>query len=369
MTRMKRLADSPWSPALWMPLLAVLGAALLGPAAAAAGVEEARPPQAGPEGAAAPPQEAPKQDAPPAGGGLPAGVLARLNGRDIRVDEYASYLLASLGKSRLDEYIDRLLVEEEAKRLDIVVSQEAVEASVQERIDRIVKSVYKGQEEVYLANLARRRTSLDEEKAKLRQERYYDLLRDQIILKTRQVTEADIQREFEKLYGEGGVRTTLRHILIAARPAGAAGPPARAGDDEGAAAKAGGLRTRAEARERAEMVLKELQAGGDFAQAVKQYSDDALTKRNDGRIPVYRKEYLGEEFHRAVTQLAPESPLSGIVESPRGFHIIQLVEKKVTRLEDVKAELEKAVKEEPPSAKERLDLVARLREGAKIEGL
>jgi hypothetical protein len=57
------------------------------------------------------------------------------------------------------------------------------------------------------------------------------------------------------------------------------------------------------------------------------------------------------------------------VESPRGFHIIQLVEKKVTRLEDVKAELEKAVKEEPPSAKERLDLVARLREGAKIEGL
>jgi parvulin-like peptidyl-prolyl isomerase len=281
------------------------------------------------------------------------------------VDEYASYLLASLGRSKLDEYIDRLLVEEEARRLEITVPAEAVEASVAERIDRIVKSVYKGQEEAYLANLARRRSSLEEEKAKLRQERYYDLLRDEVILKTRQVTEADIQRKFEEVYGEGGVRFTLRHILVAARPAGGQIAP-REGEE---GARAGGPRTRADARARAETALKELQAGGDFAQAVKQYSDDPLTKKNDGRIPVYRKEYLGEDFHRAVTQLTPESPLSGIVESPRGFHLIQLVERKVTRLEDVRAELEKAVKEAPPTPRERLDLVEKLRSGAKIEGL
>jgi parvulin-like peptidyl-prolyl isomerase len=368
---MRTLAVGPWKRLRRRDFALVIVLGAVSPRATALpGAEE--PPPGTPEktlpGKDTPPQGAPK-DAPgqkDQASALPEGVLARLNGREIRVDEYAGYLLASMGKSRLDEYIDRLLVEEEAKRHEITVAPDSVESSVTERIDRIVKSVYKGQQEAYLANLARRRSSLEEEKAKLRQERYYDLLRDAIILKTRQPSPADIQREFEKLYGEGGVRYTLRHILIAARPTGITAPRSA---DEGAAAKTAGMRTKAEAKELAEKVLKELQTGGDFGQAVKQYSDDALTKKNDGRIPVYRKEYLGDDFHRAVSQLTPESPLSGIVESPRGFHIIQLVEKKVTRLEDVKADMEKAVKTEPPTAKERLELVAKLREAAKIEGM
>ena len=104
-------------------------------------------------------------------------------------------------------------------------------------------------------------------------------------------------------------------------------------------------------------------------QAVKQYSDDALTKKNDGRIPLYQKGFYGEAFHNAVTQLTPEKPISGIVESPRGFHIIQLIERQTTRFEDVKAEVEKQVRTQAPSAMERKLLLDRLRAKAKIEGL
>ena len=145
----------------------------------------------------------------------------------------------------------------------------------------------------------------------------------------------------------------LRHILIATVPASG-----------GAAA-----RSKTEARERAEKVLKEIQDGADFVQAVKEHSDDYYSQRNEGRIPNYRKGQLGEEFHQAVLKLTEDNSTSGVVVSSRGYHIIRLIEKQVTRYEDVKDDLKEAVKIRPPSPRERHGLLSRLRESAKIEGL
>ena len=47
----------------------------------------------------------------PESSGLAPGIVARVNGRDISVEEYASYLFATLGRSKLDQYVDRLLIE------------------------------------------------------------------------------------------------------------------------------------------------------------------------------------------------------------------------------------------------------------------
>ena len=313
--------------------------------------------------------------APPPGADprFPPGVVGRVNGRDITVDEYAAYLLASIGKSRLDEYVDRLLLDAEAKSLGMTVTPEEVEASVDERLDRTIKGLYKGNKEAYAANLERRRSSVEEEKARLRQERYYDLLREKVILKTREVGEEDIRREFERVHGDGGLRYTLRHILVSTRPGPSRPEEAPAGDAAAGAdavkAAPEPVRTKAEARERAEKVLAEIRGGLDFVQAVKQYSDDPFTKKNDGRIPTYRKGTYGNDFHAAVETLTPESPVSGVVESQRGYHIIQLVEKIQTKLEDVRAEIEQMAKSQPPTPRERLELTSRLRQKAKLEGL
>src|SRR5688572_1698317 len=278
------------------------------------------------------------QPAPGADPRFPPGVVARVNGRDGTVDEYAGYLLASIGKSRLDEYVDRLLLDAEAKSIGITVTQEEVEASVEERLDRTIKGLYKGNKEAYAANLERRRSSVEEERARLRQDRYYDLLREKVILKTREVGDEDIRREFERVHGEGGVRYTLRHILVSTRPAPSRPEEAAPGDDAAKAA-AEPARTKAEARERAEKILGEIRGGLDFVQAVKQYSDDQFTKKNDGRIPTYRKGAYGNDFHAAVEGLSPQSPVSAIVEAKggHGYHIIQLVEKIETKLDDVRA--------------------------------
>src|SRR5688572_2391806 len=303
--------------------------------------KEAAPPAAekAPEAPQAPPAAAPPAAAPPgADPRFPPGVVARVNGRDITVDEYAGYLLASMGKSRLDEYVDRLLLDAEAKSIGITVTQEEVEASVEERLDRTIKGLYKGNKEAYAANLERRRSSVEEERARLRQDRYYDLLREKVILKTREVGDEDIRREFERVHGEGGVRYTLRHILISTRP-GPSRPEEAAPGDDAAKAAPEPARTKAEARERAEKVLGEIRGGLDFVQAVKQYSDDQFTKKNDGRIPTYRKGAYGNDFHAAVEGLSPQSPVSAIVEAKggHGYHIIQLVEKIETKLDDVRA--------------------------------
>jgi parvulin-like peptidyl-prolyl isomerase len=299
---------------------------------------------------------------------LPPGVLARVNGKDITLDDYVGYLFASLGKSRLDEFVDRLLVEEEAKTLGVAIAPQQVETALEERIDRTVKGLYQGKEESFIESLAKRRTSLEEHRAKLRQDLYYEMLWSEVVLKSRQVTDADVQRQFERSYGEGGVLYTLRHVLVSARAAGTVPPGSPAG--EGDPGRGGpSLRTAAEARERAEKILKEIQGGLDFAQAVKQYSDDAFTKKNEGRIPHYRKGFYSDAFHNAVTQLTPESPQSGVVESPRGFHILQLVEKQVTKLDQVRADLEKVVKTQAPTVKEKHELIARLRAKSKVEGL
>ena len=190
--------------------------------------------------------------------------MVRLNGRDISIDEYASYLVAALGKSKLDEYINRLLVDEEARRKSVQVSPEALESALQTRIDRTVKSLYEGDEQRFEENLRRRRTTRQDYMARWRQTLYYDLLMEQIILKTRDVSEEAIQQQFVAAYGADGVQHVVRHILVVRRPPSAPGVE----------------RSAVEMQERAQKILRELDGGLNFAQAVQQYSDDLFKLRN-----------------------------------------------------------------------------------------
>ncbi len=289
---------------------------------------------------------------------LAPGVVARLNGREITVQDYTAYLFASLGKSKVREFIDRLLLEEEGKRLEVNVSPEEVEDRVNNQVNSSLKALYQGNMEKFLDSLSKRGMTLDEHKQKLRQDTAYKLLEEKCILKTRSVTEDDVKARFEQTYGAGGVQFEIRHILFSTRRKATSGGPA---DTKSPAA------VEQEAREKAEKVLKELQGGADFIQMVRTYSEDDLTRNNDGRIPQYRKGYRGQEFHEAVIRLTEESRVSGVVRSPQGFHIVQLIDRKVTRIEDKREELLTVLKQQQPTAGERNALLKGLRDKAKIE--
>jgi len=310
----------------------------------------------GQEGAPPPAQgqaAAPGSAATPGGAELPPGVLARIDGKDITVDAYAEYLLASLGTSRLGEYIDRLLIEQEAARRGIEVAPEEVEALVADRTRRDIEALYQGNRDRYIEALEAQGTTLEDREARLRQELYYDRLLDRLVIDAREVGEDDVRAEFERVHGPGGERRQLRHILVSTRPR--IGPGGERLE-----------RSDAEARERAGRILEEVRAGADFVEQVKKYSDDTLTRRNEGRIAAYRPGVHGAELDAAVAGLGEGKTLSDVVRSPRGYHIIQWIGTETTRFEDLRETIAQELRNRPATTEEKDTLILELRKKAQI---
>lgn len=85
------------------------------------------------------------------------------------------------------------------------------------------------------------------------------------------------------------------------------------------------------ARKKAEEVLAELEAGEDFCDLVRRYSNDPGTVDNCGDLGTVGRGEFVTEFEAAAFALA-DGEHSGIVETKYGFHIIQMVKKKGTRI-------------------------------------
>jgi peptidyl-prolyl cis-trans isomerase SurA len=80
---------------------------------------------------------------------------------------------------------------------------------------------------------------------------------------------------------------------------------------------------RAAARRKAEQVLQELQAGGDFAVLARRYSDDPGSKEHGGDLGWFRRGRMVPAFENMVYALRP-GQTSPIVETDFGYHIIKL---------------------------------------------
>jgi peptidyl-prolyl cis-trans isomerase SurA len=78
---------------------------------------------------------------------------------------------------------------------------------------------------------------------------------------------------------------------------------------------------------RAQRVLDSIRAGGDFADFARRYSEDKATSAAGGDLGTWRRGQFVSEFEEAVFALK-DSTISNIVETSRGFHIIQLLERR-----------------------------------------
>jgi len=79
--------------------------------------------------------------------------------------------------------------------------------------------------------------------------------------------------------------------------------------------------------ELAEAILDSIKNGADFSEMAKKYSEDPGSAVQGGDLGFVKKGVFYPEFESAAFSLEPEE-ISGIVESPVGFHIIQLIEKR-----------------------------------------
>ncbi|AGH81671.1 PpiC-type peptidyl-prolyl cis-trans isomerase [Psychromonas sp. CNPT3] len=122
----------------------------------------------------------------------------------------------------------------------------------------------------------------------------------------------------------------------------------------------------ADALKKAQTILLALEKGADFSVLARAKSEDILSAKNDGALDWFEHGVMDEQFDKASFALTAKAPLSDIVKSTFGYHIIKLLDiqqKQTLPFAQVKATVMKTLKKE--NADERYyDLQQQLREVA-----
>jgi len=85
-----------------------------------------------------------------------------------------------------------------------------------------------------------------------------------------------------------------------------------------------------EAKGKATAVLKTIKAGGDFATLARANSQDTGSAQNGGDLGFFPKGQMTPAFEEAAFKLKPGA-VSPLVETPFGFHIIKVLERRPPR--------------------------------------
>lgn len=85
-----------------------------------------------------------------------------------------------------------------------------------------------------------------------------------------------------------------------------------------------------EARDKAADVLKRVQGGEDFGALAKEFSDDPASKEKGGDLGWFGRARMVKEFADAAFALQP-GQVSEVVESPFGYHIIKVTERRTDK--------------------------------------
>lgn len=261
-------------------------------------------------------------------------VLARVNGETVTRSDFDRAVQAVEARAGgpippeqrdrvlrgvLDQLIGYKVLAQETKARNVAVPDAEVDA----RIGQI-----RGQfpnEEAFTSMLTQRKLTLEQVKSDARQDMAISKMIEaeiasKIAVNPEQVT--DFYAKNPDQFKEGdSVRAS--HILIAV--------------PKGADATA-----KAQARTKAEGVLKDVKAGKDFAALAKEHSADPGSAAQGGDLGFFQQGQMVGPFNDAAFGLAPGA-ISDLVETDFGFHIIKVAEKKPGRtipLEEVKPQVE-----------------------------
>ena len=124
------------------------------------------------------------------------------------------------------------------------------------------------------------------------------------------ITDSDIEKYYkDNVYGD----VTISHILVKIDSTG------DNTDDEKKEAET-------KAQDKIKEIYEKLDGGTAFAEVAKEYSDDAATSNNGGRIGTFNKgeilEKFNEEFENAVLKLEVGKYTTKTIQSSYGYHII-----------------------------------------------
>ena len=260
-------------------------------------------------------------------------VIARVNGESVtrkEVEDWVHNLEQRAGgpvpaeqrdriyRGGIDQIVGYKLLVQEAKARKIDVPDDEVNAKLDE-----VKKQFPS-EDIFMQTLIERKLTIDQMKADARRDiaiaRLIDAeIASRVALKPTQVEEfyKNNQAQFQQ-----PERVRASHILI------------RFPEGADAAAKA-------QAKTKAQKILKEVKAGKDFAALAKQHSEDG-SAQNGGDLGFFPQGQMVGPFNDAAFRLKPGTT-SDLVETEFGYHIIRVAEKQPGRtvpLEEVRPRVE-----------------------------
>jgi peptidyl-prolyl cis-trans isomerase C len=161
------------------------------------------------------------------------------------------------------------------------------------------------------------------------------------------VTDAELKKAYEENKKEYE-QIKARHILIAFK-----GSPA--------VPKGKKVLTEAEAKTKAEELRKQIIAGAKFADVAKKESDDLESGKNGGELGSFNRGQMVPEFEKAAfgAKVGEETPP---VKTQFGYHIIMVEAHSNTPFEEVRANLDKTLRQ-----KKLRDTIDAMKEAAKPE--
>jgi peptidyl-prolyl cis-trans isomerase D len=168
-----------------------------------------------------------------------------------------------------------------------------------------------------------------------------------------QVSDAEVQSYYDAHKDQYQLKdqVKVRHILIAV-PAGA------------------DAKTDAAAKAKAEDLLKQIKAGGNFADLASKNSDDPGSKTQGGELGWLDRGKTVPEFDKMAFSLSP-GQTSDLVKTQFGYHILQVEDKKTAHLRplsEVKAEITPVLEQQKAGAAEQT-FASSLASDAKKNGL
>jgi peptidyl-prolyl cis-trans isomerase C len=294
---------------------------------------EAASPAATSAGAAAGSQATPAPPPKPVPAQLP-DVVARVNGEAVTKSDFdraVQNLEARAGgpipaeqrdqvlRGVLDQIVGSTVLLQESRARNVAIPDSDVDARITQ-----IRSQFPS-EEAFTQMLAQRKLTLDQVKSDVRRDLTISKLIDAEIGSKIAVTPEQVNDFYAKNPNEfkQGESVRASHILI--------------GVPKGADASA-----KAQARAKAEDVLKEVKAGTDFAALAKEHSADPGSAANGGDLGFFQQGQMVGSFNDAAFTLTPGTT-SELVETDFGFHIIKVIEKKAGRtipLEEVRPQVE-----------------------------
>lgn len=254
------------------------------------------------------------------------GVLAVVNGDVITLSDFTKRLPSQNTnitpqeeKKILNQMIDQKLLEQEAEKLGISVTDSEIDAAIDSIKSRFNLSEEQMEQVMKKENLTpegfREQWKLQLLSNKIMGSR----IRGQIA-----VTDDEINKYYEENYGETESleEAKIAHILISYDSA--------TGEQK--------------AREEAEQVAVLAKSGKDFGTLAKEHSDDTFSAARGGELGYFSKGDLVQSLEGAV-EATPVGGIVGPIESPAGFHVIKVLDKKtaIKSLDEVREEIREKI--------------------------